>query len=252
MLRETEWMTINHILLDIYMVNDIGMLTKKVMKGLRLLIPYSKGYFMLFDEEQEPLLDDMCLVGFDAEELKMYINESYEEDYLKYLSDLTTKTPIYQDTNILMDNIRMFTPFYSKFLETVDCPYGGGLLFIRNNRIIGILEIFRSGKLVDFNEKDIYILNVLKTHIENIVFKTMQMSQRQAMDEKCFKSMKERFELTDREIEILRLVSNGSSNQEICDKLLISNSTVKKHIYNIYTKTGVINRTQLLNLLYSL
>jgi len=93
---------------------------------------------------------------------------------------------------------------------------------------------------------------VLKTHIENIVFKTMQMSQRQAMDEKCFKSMKERFELTDREIEILRLVSNGSSNQEICDKLLISNSTVKKHIYNIYTKTGVINRTQLLNLLYSL
>ncbi|EEQ59902.1 transcriptional regulator, LuxR family [Clostridiales bacterium 1_7_47FAA] len=252
MLRETEWMTLNHILLDIYMVHNLDMVTKKVMKGLRLLIPYSKGYFIVYDEAQKINWDSMCIVGFDENELKKYFRESYEEDYLRYLYDFTTKAPIYQDTNILMDNIRKFTPFYTNFLEPAGCPYGGGLLLIRNNRIIGLLELFRTNSVPDFDGKDVYILNILKAHIENIVFNGLQMGQKQVMDEHCFKNMKSRFELTEREEEILKLLSHGASTQEICEKLVISTSTVKKHTYNIYNKTGVKSRTQLLNLLYSM
>ena len=252
MLRETEWMTINHVLLDIYTISSIDVMAKKVMKGLRLLIPYEKGYFLLFDEDGERLPEGLCCAGFDEKELEAYIQSSYEEDYLKYLYDFTTRSPIYQDTNILMDNIRKFTPFYTSFLVPADCPYGAGILLVRNSRIIGILELFRSRKLVDFEDRDVYVLNALKAHIENIVFNSIQMSRKQALAERCFQNMKTRFELTDREDDILMLLSNGLSNKEICDRLVISTSTVKKHIYNIYNKTGVKSRTQLMNLLYSL
>lgn len=252
MLRETEWMTINHVLLDIYMISSLDAMTKKVMKGLRLLIPYEKGYFLLFDEDGEILPDGLCCAGFDEAELHAYIHDSYKEDYLKYLYDFSTKAPIYQDTNVLMDNIRKFTPFYTNFLVPGDCPYGAGILLIRNSRIIGILELFRSRKLVDFEDRDVYVLNALKAHIENIVFNGIQMSRRQALAERCFQNMKTHFDLTDREDDILRLLSNGLSNKEICDRLVISTSTVKKHVYNIYNKTGVKSRTQLMNLLYSL
>lgn len=252
MLRETEWMTLNHILLDMYTVNSIEVLTKKVLKAIRLLIFYSKGYFILFDEDQQMIQDSLGSVGFDEASLRQYIGGEYADDYLKYLYDSATDMPIYQDTNVLMDNIRKFTPFYQNFLEPSSCFYGAGLLLIRNNRISGILELFRGSDIADFNEKDVYVLNVLKAHIENIIFNVVQMSRKQAMTEKSMKSMKERYDLTDREYEILKLLNNGCSNKEICDKLVISPSTVKKHIYNIYSKMGVKSRAQLINLIYAL
>jgi len=50
--------------------------------------------------------------------------------------------------------------------------------------------------------------------------------------------------LSDREIEVLRLVVAGLSNREIADQLVISVGTVKTHIHNIYGKLGVISRAQ--------
>ncbi len=45
--------------------------------------------------------------------------------------------------------------------------------------------------------------------------------------------------LTEREIEILRLVADGLSNSEIADKLIVTVGTVKKHLNNIFGKLGV-------------
>jgi len=50
--------------------------------------------------------------------------------------------------------------------------------------------------------------------------------------------------LSTREIEVLRLVDEGYSNQQIADKLSIAGSTVKTHINNIYGKLGVQTRVQ--------
>ena len=50
--------------------------------------------------------------------------------------------------------------------------------------------------------------------------------------------------LTQRELEILRLIREGYSNQEIAERLVITLHTVKKHSSNIYSKLGVNNRTQ--------
>jgi DNA-binding CsgD family transcriptional regulator/tetratricopeptide (TPR) repeat protein len=52
--------------------------------------------------------------------------------------------------------------------------------------------------------------------------------------------------LTERELEVLRLVSSGLSNQEIADRLFVGVGTVKKHITHIYGKLAVSNRTQAL------
>jgi len=49
--------------------------------------------------------------------------------------------------------------------------------------------------------------------------------------------------LTDREIELLRLVEAGLANKQLADALLISESTVKWHLHNIYSKIGVGSRT---------
>lgn len=53
--------------------------------------------------------------------------------------------------------------------------------------------------------------------------------------------------LTNREMEIITLLSAGASNQQIAEKLFVSEHTVKSHIYNIFRKINVRNRIQALN-----
>lgn len=53
--------------------------------------------------------------------------------------------------------------------------------------------------------------------------------------------------LSTRELEVLRLVDQGLSNQQIALKLSIAPSTVKTHINNIYGKLGVQTRVQAIN-----
>ena len=50
--------------------------------------------------------------------------------------------------------------------------------------------------------------------------------------------------LTPREIEVLTLVAQGRSNQEVADDLVISLRTVAHHVTSILTKTESGNRTE--------
>ncbi len=50
--------------------------------------------------------------------------------------------------------------------------------------------------------------------------------------------------LSAREFEVLQLVATGASNQEIAERLIVAESTIKKHLQNIFGKLGVSNRTQ--------
>lgn len=50
--------------------------------------------------------------------------------------------------------------------------------------------------------------------------------------------------LSERELDVLRLIAEGCSNQEIALNLTVSLSTVKWHSSNIYSKLGVKNRSQ--------
>ncbi|HRC78012.1 MAG TPA: LuxR C-terminal-related transcriptional regulator, partial [Kouleothrix sp.] len=52
--------------------------------------------------------------------------------------------------------------------------------------------------------------------------------------------------LSQRELEILRLIDAGRSNREIAGQLVIEVSTVKRHVNNLFAKLAVGSRTQAL------
>ena len=51
-------------------------------------------------------------------------------------------------------------------------------------------------------------------------------------------------DMTDREKEILALMAEGLSNNEIAERLIVSQSTVKFHVSNVLSKLGVTSRTE--------
>jgi NarL family two-component system response regulator LiaR len=51
-------------------------------------------------------------------------------------------------------------------------------------------------------------------------------------------------ELSDREMEVLRLIADGANNNSIAEQLVISEKTVKSHVSNILSKLHLADRTQ--------
>jgi len=60
-----------------------------------------------------------------------------------------------------------------------------------------------------------------------------------------------KFGISAREAEVLALVGEGLTNQEIADKLFISLTTVKSHLAHLFEKTGTRNRVELLRIVLS-
>jgi len=58
-----------------------------------------------------------------------------------------------------------------------------------------------------------------------------------------------RYQISNRELEIVRLILDGKSNQAIADELFVSLKTVKNHIYKIYQKMGLKSRYELIRML---
>lgn len=84
--------------------------------------------------------------------------------------------------------------------------------------------------------REIYFNNpVLQPETTRKLFKDIKQSSQKGTPEN---------ELTDREIEILKQIASGKSNQEIADELVLSERTVRTHITNILTKLNLSNRTQ--------
>ena len=54
-------------------------------------------------------------------------------------------------------------------------------------------------------------------------------------------------ELTQRELEVIKILAEGKSYQEIADELFVSIDTVRQHTKSIYSKTGFHSNVQLIS-----
>lgn len=96
-----------------------------------------------------------------------------------------------------------------------------------------------------------FVINIANYIIMyNIHFKNVYLNDPEKIEEvkfdieKALLDIKEQYDLTAREVDLVREIHEGKSNQEIAEKLFISESTVKTHIYNIFRKMEVKNRVE--------
>ncbi len=95
---------------------------------------------------------------------------------------------------------------------------------------------------IDTTKRDLS-LEKQKKHIEKIEKKLIALEQ-EKKDLLKDNQSEIKTELTDREIQVLRLVAGGSTNIEISEILSISPHTVKSHVIHIFNKLSVNDRTQ--------
>ena len=109
---------------------------------------------------------------------------------------------------------------------------------MKNAELKGFLS-----KSVNKNElvKAITLVSSGETYFSVEILSEVRNYERQAREGKLLS-------LTDREIEIIKLIDKGLSNKEIANQLFVSEQTVSTHRKNIFRKTGTKNVPNLLNL----
>ena len=106
----------------------------------------------------------------------------------------------------------------------------------------GYIRIFiNEGKLIA-DLLNLYLTYYSKEKSNSIVYVTKLLQELNKELAKPAQPIEE--PLSDREIEVLRLLSAGYSNKEIADKLFLAVGTIKKHTHQIYQKLNVDSRVQ--------
>lgn len=150
----------------------------------------------------------------------------------KFMPDL-----ILMDVNMpVMNGIKA-----AKMLKEEKHPSKVLFLTIYNDReyLLEALKLGVEGYILKDAEYDDLIKAIRTIYNGGVYIHPSLMEEIDNIDQETLKK-----DLTPREIEILKLISKGYSNKEIAQKLFLSEKTVKNHVYNIFKKLDVKDRTQ--------
>jgi len=125
-------------------------------------------------------------------------------------------------------------------------------IFIHHDCKLGMLTLLRSREDGDFTERELWYMELLKPHIELHLFREKTHFQGLQMEtDSLYPSFSitrhyiDKYHLTHREVAVVNPILGGAKDSEICSFLGITQSTLDKHIHNVYRKTGATSRASL-------
>ena len=250
LISNSDWENINDILLTIYNQDDLRSMRRIFLEKLRRLIVYDMGEFSLGNHHYR--FYDSVEVNITNNE-KIHILEKYYEYkdlYGNFNIDWIFRnfnSIVMRDRDIIRGQIFEETKYYTVFLKSINMKYSCTVSLAMEGNFLGELTIYLSDGYGNFSERDIYILNIFKDHLANILFKKIKKENTTFLTASQYASLRDS-NLTDREVEVFQLAFNGMSNIQIAEKLYISTNTVKKHLGSIFGKLNIKKRSQLKNM----
>lgn len=115
--------------------------------------------------------------------------------------------------------------------------------FIDDEKVYPAMEAGASGYLLKTSSASEIAEAIRSTYKGNAVFEA-EVTEKMMNRENRSNEIVLHDDLTNREKEVLQLIAQGCSNQEIADQLFITLKTVKTHVSNILSKLQVEDRTQ--------
>lgn len=249
-LFERDWRFILDAIYRINSIDNIELLEKETLECLWALFPYTQGTFFIAESDTNGKLvyRRPAVIGIEAHYLDQFMNGDYDQDSYFCGMSLISQTETFRDSDLMPEPFRINTKLYRDIYKKQGIHYALRSYLVHNGTLVGNISLFNSKNAGDFDEKSAHIVDIMAPHI---AMKLGELLEKETTSEKpakhpSYDTMK-KLTLTAREQEIAAAVLQGFSDREIADKLCISSSTFKKHIYNIYKKMNVNNRPQMIN-----
>ena len=248
MLEQKEYDILNGIIKTVYQTTNSQAMRRQVLMDLKKLTGCKFSVFSLglLRNKIVYLTDSVIVSDFEKEfeDSFIYLSETKYEmsDYASWIF-LIPESVVYKDSDLVNDQLRKKTPYYKDYLLASGLPHVAGISIVENGKFLGALTLYKAEKAGDFTEKDLFVLEFLRPHLET----RLSTDDLRAGSNKYNISylLKSNYFMTTREIEILGLVFKGKRNDEVADLLGIAENTVKKHVSHIYEKLEVSSRSQL-------
>ncbi len=227
-----KWAVLNRIIYYIYAIEDMTKMRRKFLEHMTRLISFDCAEFRLAERKDGKAAAEPVYFGKGERE-----PGQEENQYLCRVIE-RGKSFVYRKTDAVAGGDGSF-PGNGNFLCMVFC---------REGRFLGTATFYRTAGRDDFRSEDVLLLNMLRDHMALRLergFRELEM----AGDKLTITAAVEEYELTKREETILRLLLAGLDNDHICDELVISVNTLKKHVLNIYRKLGIRNRVQMFKMI---
>lgn len=210
------------------------------LKLIESLVELTSSAFYLVD----PHMRHRGLVGHNIE---LAQDREYEKNYMEMDPLNPCRFGDSDDKVVSMDEVlrpqkaRQHV-YYLEFLKPLNYRYNADMFFRRDGKIVAVIAMLRSESLGDFTEAELTLLRKVQPFLEytlNTVYLPERVSERSTIQQK--------YDLTDRELDVVEFVVAGSSNKVIARELALSVATVKTHLNHIFQKSGVVSRTELLS-----
>lgn len=247
-LTNSDWAYLSQMIYRINQCTTYEEYADTVLQHIRTMIPYTKGIVFQANKHQglirmeEPYANNINGRDFDE---SLYVNGCYSAKWAKYM--YIPWSNVFRYSDICSDEEWTQTPIYRDILQPQNLHYGLYTTLIHKDYPVGAVVLWREKGLGDFNDREMMIMDTMKIHYELKLFQLL--SEKKPL-ETAFSTQitqfSQQYRLTARESEIVQLLYYGKSGKEICDNLYIADSTLRKHIHNVYEKTGCCSRVQLI------
>ena len=218
----------------------------EIVKSLREAFQAEGVAFFLGDREFGAI-DNASIVGIgmDLHYLDRWVR--YYSRHDPFQQERPSRSIVCKVDDILPYKRWVNLKIYNEFYRPQNIHYKLSMSLRSSVKILGLIGIFRSREHEDFSERDVAKARILVPHLTTALEHVIQL-QRLASGALVTKE----YRLTKREVDIVRCVCRGMTNDEIGERLYISRFTVETHLKNIFDKTGVKHRAGLASLLQSL
>ena len=132
-MTEKEWRMFNDILLEIYYAGNLKNFGKKCLKLIRILIPYTQGYFLVIDEDGRLDVEHSVFENVESAMKQKYLDTYFAKDYLMQMCNFT-KSMAYRDTDILPDEKSKTSVVYREYFKPQKLDMGCGIIIMKDGK----------------------------------------------------------------------------------------------------------------------
>ena len=238
-METNDWIMLNNIIYKIYTTENFDDMRYEILDQLKMVLDFDSADFYMASREEGKLLCDPVTYNCDMDLSEMYEDLDYSRGIVA-----SGKMLIYRETDIISDEARVQTDYYQKVYKPNNWHYALQMVIARNKKFLGAITFYRTIGKENFLYDDIFVLDMLKDHLAYRM-EQFYKSEEAGMDKITVTEAVVKYDLTKREHMILKQLMSGKDHTQICEELVISSNTLKKHILNIYRKMGIKNRVQL-------
>lgn len=256
MISKERLLLMSGVIVQIYTNEDFSQMRENVVCMMNNLIPSTSITFFLAKTDGScKCTDPICTGQFTEEGLYDYINNYQQKDHSRWLFT-DGKSHIYRESDFFTPDVLSTSEYYKDIYVPERIKDTLQVAIAKNNTFLGVLTFFRREDEKDFTDDDLFLMQLLLEHLENRLYHELvekrvepevsSSKPEPSIDETLEKDIAAKNHLTQREQEIFDLLIRGYSIDALKKHCYISESTLRKHIQNIYQKLNIHNRYELL------